>query len=156
MLEAVRAVSNRNTLSNPRRTPIQTPLQVSRISFQRLMRRAPWTEPIGAIFIIRFEDRLQNQQGRHSGSPGLAGTSVSPGKGRNLRWPSQCTRASLAAVGRFWSATIPDLRPSHSSLIIEKANGSCDPWDTRQCEDPVPDSVRTALLDSGADLRSGF
>src|ERR1019366_4652122 len=32
---------------------------------QRLMSRAPRTEPIGAILEICFEDRLQDQQGRH-------------------------------------------------------------------------------------------
>src|SRR5207248_137343 len=32
---------------------------------QRLVWRAPRTEPIGAILEIRFEDRLQYQQGRH-------------------------------------------------------------------------------------------
>jgi len=32
---------------------------------QRLVRRAPWTEPIGAILEIFFEDRFQDQQGRH-------------------------------------------------------------------------------------------
>src|ERR1017187_4245608 len=32
---------------------------------QRLVCRAPRTKPIGAILEIRFEDRLQDQQGRH-------------------------------------------------------------------------------------------
>src|SRR5258708_23022055 len=32
---------------------------------QRLVCRAPRTKPIGAILKIRFEDRLQDQQGRH-------------------------------------------------------------------------------------------
>src|ERR1035441_4976565 len=32
---------------------------------QRLMRRAPRSEPIGTIQEIRLKDRLQDQQGRH-------------------------------------------------------------------------------------------
>ena len=36
---------------------------------QRLMRRAVRTEPIGAIFKVGFEDRLQYQQGRHLHHP---------------------------------------------------------------------------------------
>ena len=44
-------------------------LQVTAYLLQRLVRRAPRTEPVGAIQEIRLEDRLQDQQGRHLHHP---------------------------------------------------------------------------------------
>jgi hypothetical protein len=40
-------------------------LDVTAYFLQRLVSRTAWTEPIGTIFKVSFEDRLQDQQGRH-------------------------------------------------------------------------------------------
>ena len=109
MLEAARAVSNRNIPSGPRHTPLPDPAA-------RALESPPALDaPSGLDGTHRSNPRnlLRRSAPVSTGSP-----SESPGlalweypRVATCRCPSRYTRASLAAVCRSWRATIPESHP---------------------------------------------